>query len=232
MPPKLNIEPGMLLGMWMVLRYEKPSKWGSRLYRCRCECGREGIIAGAELWKGNSKSCGCVTRFTSEYARTHGQSDTKLYKVWSSMKQRCSNPKDLYYYNYGGRGIKVCNEWQVFELFYEWAMTTGYKVGATLERKDNNKGYSPINCTWIPKPEQSNNTRRCRMITFQGETHNIKEWSQKLGVSYSLIQSRIKHGWNIVRALTDAVVPRHLCHSKRRMKREVQAATGIPTKAC
>src|SRR5208337_5081331 len=104
MPPKINMESGMRFGMWTVLQYEKASKWGDRLYKCRCDCGHESIVAAAELQKGNSTNCGCIgAKRLANSRRTHGQSGTKLYKVWSSMKHRCSNPNDLSYANYGGR---------------------------------------------------------------------------------------------------------------------------------
>lgn len=132
---------------------------------------------------------------------SHGQCQTKIYKVWCSMKHRCSNSNDPYYHNYGGRGIKVCEAWQSFEPFCEWAMKNGYQHGLTIERKANDKGYSPENCTWVPKPEQSNNTRRCKVIEYGGERHNIKDWAIKMEMPYHRLQGRLKRGWNIERAL-------------------------------
>jgi len=132
---------------------------------------------------------------------THGISSDKLYKVWSSMKSRCTNPTDQSYCNYGGRGISICEAWQSFEPFREWAFSHGYRRGLTIERINNDGNYSPENCKWIPKGRQSDNTRRCTFITMDGKTQNMKQWAKELGIPYSLVQSRIKHGWDPVEAL-------------------------------
>jgi len=181
----------------------------------------------------------CIKKWPIEKAlcapkNRHKMSSSKIYKVWSSMKHRCSNPNDPAYCNYGARGITVCDEWQTFEPFHTWAMANGYREGLTIERQGNNKGYSPENCIWIPKPEQSNNTRRCRMITYRGETHNIKDWARKLGIPYARLQSRLKHGWEIEEALTLPEIPASLRHAnsdEARMIRAVQEQTGIPCRA-
>ena len=173
-----------------------------------------------------------MPRFTGEENRTHGQYATPLYKVWSSMKARCSNYKDKSYCNYGGRGIGVCGEWMKFEPFQDWATSSGYKKGLTLERKDNNAGYSPENCKWIPKGEQSSNTRRCKVITFQGETHNMKEWARRLDIPYGRLQQRMYHGWDPQKALEVPFIKprlRHLVSGKSLMRRRVQETTGIAT---
>lgn len=185
------------------------------MWVCRCDCGNEIIVSSSSLVSGNTKSCGCVGIIKlKQMATKHGQYNTKLYKVWSSMKHRCLNSKDKYYYNYGGRGIKVCAEWLTFENFFKWAMGNGYRSGLTLERSNNNGNYEPQNCIWIPKAEQSGNTRRCRFRTFHGKTMNIKQWSIELGISYSLIQSRLKHGWSADKALSEPVLPKGHFHCK------------------
>ncbi len=123
------------------------------------------------------------------------------------MKSRCFNSSDKAYRNYGGRGITVCEEWLRFEPFYVWAISIGYKHGLTIERINNSKGYSPDNCTWIPKGVQSMNTRRCKIISYKEEEHNIKEWAIKLGIPYHRLQSRLKHGWDTERAFTTLFIP-------------------------
>ncbi len=167
--------------------------------------------------------------------RTHGQCETKLYKVWSSMKHRCSNPNDQSYKNYGGRGIGFYDEWKNFEPFHVWAMYSGYRTGLTIERHNNEGNYEPSNCVWIPKGKQSMNTRRCKIIVYKGEEHNIKEWALKFRIPYHRLQSRLKHGWDIAMALTVPVIPHSLRHSnsdEKRMIKTVQQATGIPTYSC
>jgi hypothetical protein len=180
----------------------------------------------------------CVNKWSTEKAFSkpktkHKMSNTKLYKVWSSMKCRCQNPNDQSYANYGGRGIGLWSGWQEFTPFYEWAHKNGYKAGLTIERIDNNRDYCPTNCTWISKGQQSNNTRRCKMIEHNGECHNLKDWSIKVGLPYCVLQSRLKKlGWSIDKALSEPIIEPSLKHSKKRMIQEVQRATGIPTYAC
>jgi len=112
------------------------------------------------------------------------------------MKTRCSNPGDRSYYLYGGRGIRVCREWsESYSAFEKWAKAAGYRPGLTIERVDVDGDYSPENCTWIPKGEQSMNTRRCVLLTYNGETKPIKAWADELGIPYSRLQARIIRGW-------------------------------------
>lgn len=162
MPPKLKVLPGMRFNQWLVIAFEGSSKHGDRMFRCCCDCGSERSVSARELFWGGSLSCGHDSRFTGEESKTHGKSETKLYKVWSSMKRRCLSPDDPSYKNYGGRGILICKEWLSFKPFYEWAIKNGYAVGLTIERKNNDSNYEPSNCTWIPKSAQTSNTRRCK----------------------------------------------------------------------
>lgn len=119
------------------------------------------------------------------------------------MRQRCSNKNLSCYKNYGGRGISVCDEWKdSFESFYEWAICNGYKEGLSIERINNNGNYCPDNCKWIKKSAQANNRRRNKHIEYKGETHNLSEWCNILGVSYSLVHNRMnKLGWSFERAV-------------------------------
>ncbi len=164
-------------------------------------------------------------------ARTHGQYLNPLYKVWSAMKRRCLSPDDPSYSNYGGRGISIYPGWMTFKPFYTWAMENGYEKGLTIERRDNDGNYEPLNCAWIPKGQQTNNTRRCRIIEFKGEKHNIKEWALILRIPHAALRSRFKYGWSVEKAFTVPLIPPQLRHANERMKEEIQAATGIPTYA-
>ena len=129
---------------------------------CRCECGKIVEVGGYELKSGNTKSCGCwnkEVRHTNP--TTHGLSKTRLYRIWRAMKERCYNPHNKRYKHYGGRGIKVCDEWRNdFMVFREWALKNGYDETApygqcTIERVNNDEGYFPFNCVWTTLQEQA-----------------------------------------------------------------------------
>ena len=131
--------------------------------------------------------------------RNHGQATTRLYHIWTGMKQRCGNTKHKSYINYGGRGIIICKQWtRSFIKFAEWARKNGYDDTLTIERIDNDGNYCPKNCTWIPKSEQSKNTRYCRK--YKGET--MAEASRRLGGRNSLVILRLKMGWSMEKAFT------------------------------
>lgn len=142
------------------------------MWKCVCDCGNEKICTGASLRSGNTKSCGCLQRDVAKtYNTKHGLTKHKrLYLVWKTMKKRCLNTSDEHYDRYGGRGITVCDEWlHNFQAFYDWAMTNGYDENApygqcTLDRIDNNMGYSPDNCRWVDMKTQSNNRSTNREV--------------------------------------------------------------------
>ena len=116
----------------------------------------------------------------------------KLYWVYYAMIQRCYMANCKQYFRYGGRGIRVCREWlEDKTLFYKWAIEQGYREGLTLDRIDNDKGYSPENCHWVDYKVQGNNTRRNHLITYKGQTKTMKQWSEELGINYSTLRNRI-----------------------------------------
>ena len=131
----------------------------------------------------------------------HGMKDPRLYKKWCSMKSRCNYPSSKCYPRYGGKGIKICDEWEnSFESFYKWAMETGYKDGLTIDRIDNSKGYSPDNCRWATHAEQCRNYSRNRFITYQGRTQCMSDWADEYGINRCTLAQRIKLGWSLERA--------------------------------
>lgn len=137
---------------------------------------------------------------------THGKRHTRLYRIWLQMKNRCFNENGERYKDYGARGITVCNEWRNnFQAFYDWSMSNGYSDNLTIDRIDNDKGYSPDNCRWATVKEQNRNSRRCDMISYHGETHCLREWSEVLGISYSALRNRKNYGWSVERMMETPV---------------------------
>lgn len=139
---------------------------GKPKWVCQCDCGRITEVGGYELKSGNTKSCGCWNKEVRQTVpKVHGYSKTRLYRVWCSMKDRCYNPKNKRYADYGGRGIKVCDEWlHDFISFRNWALANGYDETApfgqcTLDRANNNEGYFPFNCVWATIEQQNRNKR-------------------------------------------------------------------------
>ena len=183
----------------------KRSKTCTGLYwLCQCDCGNTSIVDGTSLRNGSIKSCGCLkNELASKRFRTHGYGNSKLNMVWQSMKQRCYNPKNKDYKNYGGRNIRVDDRWkESFEEFHDWAITCGYREGLSIDRIDVNGNYDPSNCRWVNAKIQANNQRRNRIVIYRGESHTISEWSDITGISSSTLESRINnYHWSDARAL-------------------------------
>lgn len=184
-----KVMPGMKFSRLTVIERAGKSKNGSYLWRCICDCGNEKIATTSHLLGGYIQSCGCLKKEVSSEngkrsAKHHGRSRlepklNRLYEVWSDMKYRCNNPNAKPYPNYGGRGIKVCSQWnESFEKFRDWAIASGYDYDApygqlTLDRIDCNQGYFPENCRWVDMKTQANNRRSGRSIT--GQYTSVKE---------------------------------------------------------
>jgi len=150
---------------------------------------------------------------TGKYKSRHGMYGTKLYHIWNGIRNRCLNPKNKDYANYGGRGIDICPEWNEPEKFFGWAFLNGYSVDMSLDRIDNNKGYSPDNCRWVLLTEQQRNKRNNHIIEYDGESHCIAEWAEITGINKQTILSRLRYGWTIKDVLS--IKPSHQNKSRR-----------------
>lgn len=185
---------GKKFGKLTVLKELPERKHGKIIYQCKCDCGNITNVQGTMLRNGNTKSCGCLRYEPSNIK--HGKCNTKLYTTWKNIKQRCYNKNYNRYIDYGGRGIAVCQEWlHDFNCFYNWAINNGYQENLTIDRIDNNKGYSPENCRWVDIKTQCNNTRRNVRLTYNNKTQTIAQWGHELNVSVDKISARHRAGW-------------------------------------
>jgi len=177
-----------------------------KVFLCKCECGTEREILFGSIKSGNTKSCGCLQKEeTSNARKKHGMSKTRIYRTWEAMKRRCLKKSDSSYKYYGGRGIEICDRWKnSFENFYE-DMKNGYSDELQIERKNNNGNYSPENCIWATRAEQSKNTRRNVFIICKGKTQTMSEWSAESGICIGTIFARLKLGWSGEKAVTQPV---------------------------
>lgn len=167
---------GKRFGKLVVLQ-NSGNKDGRSLWLCQCDCGKQTIVMGRYLIKGRTKSCGCYRKgFGTLWNVKHGQSGSTEYNSWRGMIERCTNPKNIGFNNYGGRGIKVCERWlNSFEAFLQ-DMGPKPTPKHSLERIDNNGDYEPGNCKWEIRIKQNRNQRRRKDNTsgFRGVNWNKK----------------------------------------------------------
>lgn len=179
------------------------SRKGRKYWNCLCSCGNKTVASTRDLRSSRKKSCGCLEH-SSKYTK-HNLSHTRIYSILKGMKGRCLNPKNKDYAKYGGRGIKICDEWldpkNGVLNFFNWAKANGYADNLSIDRINVNGNYSPNNCRWASIKEQSNNTRFNHFLTYKGETKTIKQWSELFGIEKNALRGRIVRGWSIEDAL-------------------------------
>lgn len=194
---------GQKFGRLKVLE-RAPGQGRNAAWVCICDCGNRCTVLACNLRAGKTKSCGCFgLECKAENNRIHGGSHrSRLYRIWKAMKWRC-NPKSPDYKHYGARGITVCKEWEhSFEAFRDWAMAHGYAENLTIDRINNDKGYSPDNCRWITQGKQNLNKRNNHTVTYQGRTQTLSQWAKEFGLNSSTLHRRLKEGWPVEKALT------------------------------
>lgn len=175
----LNI--GDIYNNLTVISFSHSNKQYAKFYECICTCGNLTIVNQSKLKSGHTTSCGCIRKTklaNGDIRRIHGETKSKLYKVWTQMKQRCNNTLDRGYHKYGAKGIKVCSEWQQYLPFKEWALSNGYTEGLSIDRKDGTKNYEPSNCRWVTSTIQAQNQKLSKRNTT-GYKHISKR-----GMSY------------------------------------------------
>lgn len=185
---------------------EANSRGRDRFVLCRCECGNEKEYRLADVKFGGSTNCGCIRKEKLRAKHTtHNLSRHPLHRVWMGIKERCYYPKHQKYERYGGRGIKVCDEWKDdFKSFYDWAMANGYKKGLEVDRHPNTDGdYEPSNCRITTVLKNRRNKDNLVFLEYNGQRKCITEWAEEVGINARRIRERIKKlGWSVEQALT------------------------------
>lgn len=201
MSKRLNLI-GRKFGRLTVVGFSHINKQKNTVWNCVCECGNTTKVVGVELTCGHTRSCACLSMDRLlERSTKHGLADTPIYKIWQGIKDRCTNPNNPKYKNYGGRGIKVCDKWlESFENFYT-DMKDRPSPRHTVDRIDVNGNYEPSNCRWATPKEQANNSRRNHTVTYKGASHTLAEWENIVNIKQSTIKQRLRRGWSVDKAL-------------------------------
>jgi len=191
----------------LIVSGRAESRNGDTYWVCVCKCGKTITVRADHLRAKKVRSCGCAKgKLIAQKKKTHGMRRTRLYGIWNTMLQRWENPKSHEAHLYLDRGITVCHEWHSFEEFNDWSLANGYAENLTIERIDNNKGYSPDNCKWATIIEQANNKRTNRRIEHNGEIKTLAQWARYYEVDYRGLWQRLKRGWSFEQAITAGVV--------------------------
>lgn len=194
---------GKKFGRLTVVKHVGSDRNNQALWLCDCDCGNEHIVTGHSLLRGAVKSCGCLKNdLSSARLKIHGKSNTRLYDIWTAMKQRCYNKRHSHYLNYGGRGITICDEWKTdFKNFYCWAIANGYSDSLTIDRINNDGNYEPSNCRWITNFEQQQKRTNTHIVEYKGELFTLSQLARKYNIKPNVLERRIKCGWEIEKSL-------------------------------
>ena len=197
------IPKGKRFGKWVVIE-TSVSKNGNLYSKCKCDCGTIKDVLNGSLRSGKTASCGCNCKVggSDNCNYKHGRGD--LYSIWRGIRYRCNNVEGISYHRYGGRGIKVCEEWDNFETFKE-DMGKRPSKSHSIDRIDNDGDYCPDNCRWATSKEQANNRKSNRYLEFLGVNKTLTEWSEEVKISTQTLNCRLKRGWSIEKTLTTTV---------------------------
>lgn len=181
-----------------------PNGSSYRIVKYLCECGNVGTARLSDIKRGNTMSCGCL--FKDTFIK-HGfdSCDSKykrIYHIYHDIKKRCYNENSHAYKDYGGRGIKMCDEWlENFKSFASWCLSNGYLDCLTIDRIDNNGDYKPSNCRWTTIQEQANNKRNNIIVSKNGLSMTATQWCRYLGLNIGTYKSRRRMGWDVEKSL-------------------------------
>lgn len=229
---------GKQLGRLLVLRPGPRTERGKEQWFCRCECGVEVLKLGALLRGGRTRSCGCLQaemRRTGAPHRLHGLSGTRIHKQWRSMIERCENPRSKFWPDYGGRGIRVCAGWRADLPAFAHDVGEPPTPSHSLDRIDNARGYDCGNCAdcvgrgamanwrWATSKEQNRNRRSNRLVTYQGETLCLAEWSERLELDPDRVWNRLSLGWSAEEAFEIPITDSPWAARKELARRRAEA---------
>ena len=178
----------------------------NRMVRCACACGNEAVKDWSSVWRGKTRSCGCMkadkARANGYASKTHGKRYSREYAIWRGLHTRCYNVSDPGYRNYGALGITVCDRWHKFENFYA-DMGDRPTPGHSIDRIDVDGPYSPENCRWVTNAEQQQRNKRTnRRVTAFGETLCLAEWGRRYNLRPETISERLAYGWGTEKAVS------------------------------
>lgn len=197
---------GRRFGRLVVVERGANRKNGSARWVCKCDCGRITVVNAYHLKSGHTTSCGCFHNENAAFImEKHLMCNTRIYQIWAGIKKRTTHTscKDSKYYV--KKGVDICEAWNEFEVFYQWAIENGYDDNLTIDRIDGSRGYSPENCRWVTQKVQCNNKSNNHFIEFQGEKRTVSQWAEKLGIKKCTLLSRIRKGWSVEKVITTPV---------------------------
>lgn len=214
---------GKVFGHLTVLQRVSSDDKKRARWLCQCDCGRTVIAVGAMLRCGHIRSCNA-----NIHRQKYGGTYKKLYKLYSAMSQRCFNPNNSQFKDYGGRGITMCEEWRNnYNAFRKWALLSGYREETlpnglnkwTIDRINVNGNYEPGNCRWITCQEQQLNKRDNVVITYKGETKTATEFAKQYNIPAHNLWYRLKHGWSVEAAIETPVKKRSVPKERPKIER-------------